>query len=265
MLQVNDHITMFILGSTSIIFFFVGLSISLFYRHQQRKAQHQQQLDHAFSTYEKNMLTARLEMQEETFNHVSREIHDNINLSLTLAKLHLNTIDWNDTALSRARHEQVTALISDSIDKLSSLSRSLNADLIQQQGLLSALQKEVQRLQQLKLFTLDFSVIGTPVFLDTQKELIIFRIFQEAFNNILKHAAPSQVFLQLQYTCEQLRVLIRDNGRGFITTAGKNASSGKEGSGLLNMRTRVNMLQGQLQLLSAPQQGTAISFTVPLL
>jgi signal transduction histidine kinase len=210
--------------------------------------------------YEKNLLNTQLEIQEQTFQHISREIHDNINLSLTLAKLHLNTFDWNDIEKSEMKLESSVNLLGSSISQLSDISKSLNSDIIIQHGLLKALEEELDRIRKVELFKIEFVVKGNTIFMDSNKELIIFRIIQEAFNNIIKHAKATLVELNLDYTQEQLQIHIVDNGRGFNIERNKNRGN----AGLKNMETRVKILNGEMQVFSSAESGTNLIFTIPI-
>lgn len=210
--------------------------------------------------YEKNLISAQLEIQEQTFQNISREIHDNISLSLTLAKLQLNTFDWNEKEKSSGKLESSIQLLGKSIAQLSDISKSLNADIIIQQGLLKALEEETDRIRQADQFELRYEVKGSPVFMDSNKELIIFRIIQEAFNNVIKHARATAVQLQLDFCPEQLQILIADNGKGFSPAHHQNRGN----AGLKNMETRVNILKGEMQVFSSPETGTNLIFTIPI-
>jgi len=212
------------------------------------------QLDH-----EKTLMTAQLEIQEQTFQHISREIHDNITLSLTLAKLHLHTLDWNDKNASDEKVDTSINLLTNSIAQLSDISKSLNADIIIQHGLIKAIEDELQRIRQVGLFTLDYELTGTPVYMDNQKELIIFRIVQESFNNIIKHAEADNAKLVLHYTTVKLMATISDDGMGFDT----GLSGVNRQAGLKNMETRIKVLKGEMNISSRPGKGTVLSFNIP--
>jgi signal transduction histidine kinase len=210
--------------------------------------------------HEKILMTSQLEIQEQTFQNISREIHDNISLSLTLAKLHLNTLDWNDKQNASEKVETSVNLLTESISGLSDISKSLNADIIIQHGLLQAIEDELQRIRQAGLFNLDFEVKGIPVYMDNQKELILFRIVQEAFNNIIKHAEAGNVKLVLHYTAETLVLSIKDDGKGFETAG----ASTHNHAGLKNMEARIKILKGGMKIDSRPGKGTNLSFSIPL-
>jgi signal transduction histidine kinase len=98
------------------------------------------------------------------------------------------------------------------------------------------------------------------VYMDIQRELLIFRIIQEAFNNIIKHAKATETVLTLDYNATGLTITVRDNGSGFILP--DNGQSDKTGkAGLKNMETRAKMIGGKMQLESIIDKGTILSFS----
>lgn len=249
----------FLIGTTFLTILLSGFILYMVFNYRNRQMTFHQSLKKAQNDYEKNLIQTQLEIQEQTFQHISREIHDNINLSLTLAKLQLNTFDWNDKEKSGTKLQSSISLLGNSISQLSDISKSLNSDIIIQHGLLQALEEEIQRIRQVELFQIEFTVKGNTVFMDSNKELIIFRIIQEAFNNIIKHAKASKVEVQLDYTPDQLQILISDNGRGFTPDRNKNRGN----AGLKNMETRVKILNGEMQVFSSAESGTNLIFIIP--
>ncbi|MFZ9387054.1 MAG: sensor histidine kinase [Chitinophagaceae bacterium] len=226
-----------------------------------RKKQHlfQQSIENLKLDNEKALLNTQLEIQEQTFQHISREIHDNIGLLLTLAKLNLNTLEWGNDQNSKEKMESTIELLTSSIAQLSDISKSLNADIIKRHGLLEAIDEEMKRIRKTGLFKLDLSVSGTPVYMESRRELLLFRIIQEAFNNIIKHAGASFAGLYLHYLPDKLVVSISDNGRGF-----HHQSISKNQAGLQNMETRTRVLQGDMEISSRPETGTTLTFKIPL-
>jgi two-component system, NarL family, sensor kinase len=211
--------------------------------------------------HEKNLLTAQVEIQEQTFQEISKEIHDNISLSLTLAKLNLNTLDWkNATKLSDSISSSVQ-IIGTAINELSNLSRSMNSEIIKNLGLHKAIRMELDRVEQIAQIQVHFKVEGDPVFMNCQKELVLFRIIQEAFNNIIKHSNATKVKLFFKYNQEHLDVLIDDNGNGF-TPSDINYSENVH-AGLINMKNRAKAFGGTLDLKSSPNSGTQIRIKAP--
>ena len=260
-MQKNTYDVIIFLYGISIVFILL-FSIILFLLHSYKKRQqkHLESIMLIKQDFDNTILNTQLEIQEQTFQHISREIHDNISLSLTLAKLQLNTFDWNEREKSATKLESSIKLLGSSIAQLSDISKSLNADIIIQQGLLKALEEEIERIRHTDQFELEYEVKGSPVFMDSNKELIIFRIIQEAFNNVIKHAKASVVQLQLDFCPQQLQICIADNGKGFNQDISKNRGN----AGLKNMETRANILKGEMQVFSSPESGTNLLFTIPI-
>ena len=92
----KSQIIFFIIIPTILIFLLAGLIITILYFYQKRQIIYEKNLNALKLDFEKNILKTQVEIQEQTFQNISREIHDNISLSLTLAKLNLNTINWNE-------------------------------------------------------------------------------------------------------------------------------------------------------------------------
>jgi two-component system, NarL family, sensor kinase len=254
-------IILFLVVSTFLILLMAGFIVTILYLYRKKQLLYFRTIEELRLDYEKSLLHTQLEIQEQTLQHVSREIHDNISLSLTLAKLNLNTFDWS--CLSRARNQINCSLeqVSKAIKDLSYLSKGLNSELIANQGLIEVLKSEVDRLKELSLFQLNYTITGTAVFMDSKKELVIFRIIQEAFNNIIKHAKATIVKLSLHYDIDELKILITDNGKGFSKeTISENRRSG---AGLNNMNKRARVLNGKTIIQSKPESGTSVYITIP--
>jgi two-component system NarL family sensor kinase len=261
-MQGSKHqIALFIIISTAIIFLLALLIVTLLFFYQKRQLGYKRNLDQLKLDFEKNLLKAQIEIQEQTFHHISREIHDNINLSLTLAKLNLNTLNWNNLKETIEAVSSSISILSSAIVELSDLSKSMNTQLIREMGLTKATQNEMQRLKELAHLQINYEIKGQPVFMDCEKELVIFRIIQEAFNNILKHSNASTVWVKMDYNNKFLDILVGDNGVGFAKEEMELRKN--SGAGLMNMKTRANLFGGEFIIETKPQKGTQILVSVP--
>lgn len=260
--KTSDNIIVFLIVTTGVIFMLVLFLITILYLYRKRQISYLKEVELLKIEYEKGVLKTQVEIQEQTFQSLSRDIHDNINLGLTLAKLNLNTLnlEHKETAL-----DQVNAsvkFISSAITDLSDISRSMNSDIIREQGLIVAVRLEVEKLRKLNFFTLRFDVDGEAVFMESEKEVFIFRIIQESFNNILKHAKADAVHLKLRYLEEKIDVVISDNGVGF-DNSNEGTPTFRSGAGLRNMRRRAELLNGHFSIRSLPHEGTIINISIP--
>ena len=253
------NITGFLLVVTLLILLMAGFILMILYFYKKKQITYLKTIETINHDHEKNLLQSRIEVQEQTLQNMSREIHDNISLSLTLAKLQLNTLNINDKIKIAQAVTSSVDLLSKSINDLSDLSQSMNPDIISQEGLIDTLKNETVRISKSGLFEINFQINGNPVFLDAQKELIIFRIIQEAFNNIIKHASAKKVGLDLYYHANHIEITIMDDGKGFDPIH----LSTKTGAGLNNMKTRAKVFNGEVNIESNPGSGTKISVSIP--
>jgi signal transduction histidine kinase len=250
----------FLAGVSFLLLLFISFIVSIVYRYQQKQNAYFKNMEELKQSYERIMLHSQLEIQEQTFQNISKEIHDNIGQKLFLAKLHLHSLSFNENSFIKEKVNDSISLIGDSITDLSDISRSLSSEIVLVNGLLNALEFECSQIERLGLFNIKLLVHGEVIFLDFQKELVLFRIVQEALNNIVKHAAAKIILLKLYFDKKMFRMDIIDDGIGFVLNEG-----GERGMGLFNMKRRAETLNGKCRINSVPNNGTAIEIEIPLL
>lgn len=263
MQETNYNITAFLLIATLIIVLLGGFILAIFFLYRKKQIIYLEKLASIKSEFEKTLLNTQLEIQEQTFQNISREVHDHICLNLTLAKLNLVTLELSNNLQISERLNSSVELLTKSIQELSDISHSMNSELLKSHGLIKVLENEVEKMERPGLLTIDYSVDGNPVFMDSQKELVIFRIIQEAFNNILKHAKAKNVVLKLYYSDSHIKVTVQDNGEGFIPEQLNVSGTLKPKSGLLNMKKRANLIDGNCEIISEISKGTIIHLSIP--
>jgi signal transduction histidine kinase len=230
-------------------------------RHQKRFV-FQKEIIKIKNEFHESMLSTQLEIQEQTFGHISREIHDHVGQRLTLARFYLSSLKEKDTAGVISLAESASQLIGEAITDLKQLSRSLTSSVIEDNGLLYALEQEIERISRLVSWKLTLQVNGDSKFISTDSELIIFRIVQEALQNIIKYADPQEVRITFNFLRKQVTLTIQDDGKGFDPIQVKQNPGSK--SGLANMKKRSSLLAGSMDLQSSPGAGTTLSFIFPL-
>jgi signal transduction histidine kinase len=207
------------------------------------------------ATYEQAVLSAQLEIQEQTLHHVSQEIHDNIGQVLSFVKLNLGTAIG---LTSHEKDEKITAskdLVSQAIGDLRDLSKSLSLDHISTNGFIQTIKTEVQRINKSKLVKVVFEQSGEYYNLGEQKELVLFRIMQESVNNALKHSGAKYLTITLQYSQDLFTLTVLDDGSGFDQ---KDALA-KSGSGLKNIQNRANLIGAEVEMSSETGKGSMIN------
>lgn len=209
--------------------------------------------------HENVLLTARQDEQERTFKQVNRELHDSVKQSLLLSRMNqlaLQVMGEMDQQILRFSIEATENAIADVED----ITRSLNSDWIEEMGLIDALKQEIEKISIAGLFAIEANFPQNPQTMDGYRVLGIFRIVQEAFNNIIKHSGGSKILFSLQYNPDHAHITITDNGKGFEDPR---PAGGRAGMGLDNMETRAKALNAQLTIESIPGKGTSINLYVP--
>jgi len=258
----GHQIILLIIFVTSVVLLLVVFITILLYLYQKRQLKHHKAIEQLKVEFETSSLETQIEVQEQTFLHISREIHDNINLSLTLAKLNLNTLDWTNVGKTQTSVRSSIDILTGAIGDLSNLSKSINKELIADMGLIKAVKIETDRVRNFAGLIVCYEVIGEAIFLESEKELIIFRVIQEALNNIIRHSKANRISVVLKYSSTDLTVTVRDNGMGFDREAILTwKDSGK--AGLKNMESRTQLLGGNFSIDSLPHHGTTIKLIIP--
>jgi len=201
------------------------------------------------------LLQTQIEIQEQTLKTVAQEIHDNIGQILSLAKLNLNTFPVITDAAIQARVDDTKHLIGKAIVDLRDLSRSLHGDKINELGLEQAISSELKILQNTGKFSTGLLITGSPYKLDSKKEIVLFRMVQEAMNNAIKHSKAKTIDVQLLYGTEIFQLSITDNGIGFNPA---NLLAQQPGIGLKSMQNRAELIGGIFSVLSSSATGTSI-------
>ncbi len=232
-----------LLGLFVLIFFLV-------YRKNQNTKENQ------IENLNKELLQTQIEIQEQTLKTISQEIHDNVGQVLSLAKLNLGTFEDTESAANQIKINDTKQLVSKAINDLRDLSRSLHGDRIAELGLHEAIANELKILQNTGQYQTSLRITGEAYKLEPQKEMVLFRIFQEAFHNAEKHSKAKNIYVQMVYEKEAFRLMIGDDGIGFDASG---LQPGKTGIGLKSMQNRAALIGGALSIDSATGSGTTIT------
>ncbi len=249
--------------SSLILVFFSFFLIFLSFRIKRRMITSKVEIEKIKSESEKKILETKLEIQEYIFSKISTDIHDNISLGLTLAKLQLNNYIENNEKKSEKLSTAVD-LISKSLVDLNDISKSLDGNHLLEYGLINAIESEINVFRQTGLYDVDFDIIGEPVFLDHKLELVILRIMQEACNNIVKHARANSIRVELYFESETVKLKVVDNGIGFDPKKVDERKEIRKMAGLKNVYSRAEIVGGRVEIYSMPDKGTAILIIIPL-
>ncbi|MEI6882299.1 MAG: ATP-binding protein [Bacteroidota bacterium] len=202
---------------------------------------------------------ARNEIQQATLNNISQEIHDNVGQLLSLTKMQLNLIEQKlgeeNSLIQEAKNN-----ISHAMTDLRDLAKGMSSDRIRILGLYDSVVQEAARISKAGNLQVKVSSSGNKWESEHQKQLVLFRVIQECFQNIIKHANATKVDVAFTYRPERFEVSIADNGIGFDYQPGNLAS---DGLGLMNIFSRVQLVGGEVSLQSSEGKGCSVYICVP--
>lgn len=241
--------------------FFAGISGFIIYfivLYRNRQLKNEQERDALRSAFQQELLRTQIEMQDQTLNYISGEIHDNITQVLSFVKLSLAMPENISESDKQLKIKESRELISQTITDLRDLSKSLSYDHITSLGLSKTIKIEVERVNKSGLINASFILDGEAYPLGNQPELVLFRIFQEALNNVLKHSGAKHFTVCLQYQADLFNLTLKDDGVGFSM----GLPNGKNGSGLKNITNRAALIGGSATITSSPGNGCDIAVTL---
>jgi PAS domain S-box-containing protein len=202
-------------------------------------------------------------IREEERVRIAREIHDELGQQLTVLKM---GISWLSKKINskedkiQQKMNDLSGLIDNTVKTVRRISSELRPGILDDLGLVAAMEwhaKEFENrsvIQTLLHFPDDELLLPDPV------RIGIFRIFQESLTNIARHSNASKVQIRLDYDRQKLLMTITDNGKGFNTESVRN----KKTLGILGMRERAHMINGEYNIQSTPGKGTKIEVMVPI-
>ena len=212
-------------------------------------------------------LRAREQAREEERRRLARELHDDLGQALSGLKLQLSWLDQRlaegqlaDQAEARAKVQMMRQLVDQAMDTVRTVVTELRPEALDRLGLVAALEWQAETFARHARVRCRFTSSADAVDLDMGRATSVFRVFQEMLTNVARHAGASRVDVNFEPRDHELRLTVRDNGRGLDPDVEISARA----FGLLGMRERARLLGGTIQLASAPRRGTTISLTVPL-
>ncbi len=204
--------------------------------------------------------------QEAERQRIARDLHDETGQSLTAIGLGLrglsNALTKNPAKAGETLH-QLETLAADSLSELQRLISDLRPSHLDDLGLPAALRWYAGKVAERSGLKIRVDTFGEERPISEPAKIAIFRIVQEALNNIIKHSGATSVFVQLSYEANKVHASIRDDGAGFDPEAVNKRHTSRPSLGLAGMRERASLLDGTVSIQSGPGQGTLVEVEIP--
>jgi PAS domain S-box-containing protein len=211
----------------------------------------------------RELASAASSAREQEKTRIAREIHDELGQSMTTLKMDLSLIRVTTPHAGAdllARLDKMERQVDATIAAMRRIAADLRPLTLDDLGLVPAIEALVTNFTQATGVPCELAVSQPEFRLTDAQATAVFRIVQEALNNVAKHAAATQVEVTLSSGDDEIDVTIRDNGRGFSAAASPRANA----YGILGVRERAYLLGGQARIASTPGEGTEVEVTLPL-
>lgn len=202
--------------------------------------------------------SAALTAQEEERARVARDLHDEVNQSLTGLLLRLEALRARAPADMAVEIAETKALANQAMEELLALARQLRPTVLDDLGLKAALAGNVTELDRRGAVEATFEAKGTFNDLPADAQLVIYRVAQEALSNAQQHAGAAHVRVRLERVNGGVELTVSDDGRGFTF------DQASRGLGLGGMRERALLVGGDLRIESRPRVGTRVRLHLPI-
>ena len=248
--RVERNIYIFLIGMLAVIAA-IGMFVAVSNR---RVFQRLEQVSEQRSTLSRRLIG----LQEEIFRSVSRELHDDFGQVLTAVGLMLARAEKKGLPPDSPFREELTEVrqvVQEALEKTRSFSQALHPTILDDYGLEKAIERYLPTVQRQSGIAVQFEKRGSGR-IAARHAIHVYRILQEALNNVIKHAQASKVRVELSYLPKEFLLEIEDDGSGI-------SEEPQRGLGLIAMRERAQMVGGVLQISARPNNGTVVSLKGP--
>jgi len=211
----------------------------------------------------KNLSEHLHDLIEEERRRISSGLHDGIGQNLSLIRIKLLKLkEKSDGSSETVYFEEMVNSLEDTIRELKEITYSLKPRLLEEMGLISAIRNLVNKVNKETGICGELNAIGDEIRFDERLEITLFRIIQEAMNNIIKYSKATEYSIQFIYDETSIRLIVTDNGIGFDVISTLRGQG--PGMGLINMKERVESYNGNFKLDSFINNGTMLVAEIPI-
>jgi signal transduction histidine kinase len=213
----------------------------------------------ALSSQRSELARQLIATQESTLRHISRELHDEFGQTLTAVGALLSRAERQMPEGSVVSEElrEVRDIAQHTLENVRSLSQSLHPVMLDETGLESTVDWYLPMIERQTGITVRYEKSGASFPIDGGAGIHIYRILQEALNNVVRHSGSREAWVRLRFLAAQVELEVEDHGAGFDT------QKSKPGIGVVAMRERAQLLEGAIEISQLPQRGTLVRLIVP--
>jgi len=233
-------------GTIGMLMLAIGLIVFIIF-HQRKVIRYQSKLQRLEFDHQKMLLNASIKFQEEERQRIAADLHDDAGPLLATARLYLNENLVNLDKSSQLQNIfNAKQIIDDTIQLIRNISHSLMPPTLKNFGLESAVNDMFQKINGSGSMNASCRFHDYRERMDSERELIVFRVVQELINNILKHSKSSFIHLTQNLTDKHFYIRLHHDGKGMTQSEFEKLSINSSGLGLKNIQSRLKLLQGRI-------------------
>ncbi len=217
------------------------------------------------SSHRSELARKLITVQEEVFHSLSRELHDEFGQILTAIGAMLSRAEKKGglppDSPFRSEVAEVRAIAQSTIEKIRSLSQVLHPTVLDDGGLEKTIDWYLPTFQKQTGIKVEYEKTGTSPALSDRVAINVYRVLQEALNNLAKHSGVQTAWVRVRYAPDRLELEVEDRGAGIPE---RNGATPGQGTGLVAMRERAELLHGRIEFVRPGDKGTLVRLEIPL-
>ena len=253
-----NFITILLVG-TFILLLLCGAVIFFVLLYQRKVLQNKLDIQNLQTDHQKKLLITTINSQEKERTRVGQELHDSVGAMLSAIRLNMKMIT-QDPAIFQKSSDEITGYLDQTIETVRNISHNLYPAGLKTFGMIGVLKEYIEKVNASDQLVISLQVNGETMRLDSNTELIIYRILQELIHNAVKHSRANNIYINMDWQDAQLFIEVRDDGVGFTSNQ---LDPGKRGLGLYNISNRAEVINAKVNFNNADNGGACVDLQVP--
>lgn len=240
----REEIQLLVISLSIVFFTLLIILFVLFFYFQKKRTQFLIEKMEAEIHFQSELIKTRVEIKDQTLSEISKELHDNIGQIISVGIMQVNLFLKDEKKVSKNDLNDLKEVLAKSLNEIRILSRLINKDNLINTNFIESIQNDFDRIKKLK--NIDYTLEYEDDFpkINVEHELILYRIFQEAIHNSLKHSLSKKLAMRIDSTSDKLNIELKDFGVGFDT------EKKSKGLGVNNIRFRAKLIGAALSIIS---------------
>ncbi len=245
----------FIIGTVTGIILLLAIA---FLWYNRKRLQQKAILEAEKNKYRKKLLEASIDAEEKERKRIARELHDGVAQQLGGLKMAWQSISKEYKGKSVDKLAEITKTLDDATDEVRNISHQMMPKSLGTNGLVYAIEDMLDKTFKYSTIKYGFEHYGVEGRFNEKIELSLYRVCQELVNNVIKHSGADFISIQLFKNKRHLILILEDNGKGM------QGNNKKPGIGLLNIASRIDTINGEVNYEPGPESGTVATIRIPI-